>query len=382
MAYDDSSFYGDLICNEYDEQNNFMNPESPTGYYVYCILGHGFDMMSEMCSQFMNDFDILTADTKGLDDFWGLSYNLPRPKIIHKYSIMFEDKGILSDYSSDYYRIDEVNLYRNEDDTLAVDNGDGTLKIIETISGDFRLDFDFILDRKNDYKTNTFDMFLFIDDDVGFCLGDIGIDDDCHITLKKENNNVNLYADDILKSSISVNMDNSSPYFRFQVNDYPNPYGVHGGSFRFKNLSLRNYENQLSYLTDDEYKIYLYLRNCRLITKEDLEICFNNCFKIDDDGVYFSIETNYLNVVDHTKYESLDDITSNIKKNINDLSDEYITDFTNDDDVEKLEGLLSVVEEEELIINIPYGGYDENFLKFLEPYISIKGNIKIKEYLI
>ena len=382
MAYDGSSFYGDLICDEYDEQNNFINPESPTGYYIYCILGYGFDMMSDMCSQFMNDFDILTADTKGLDDFWGLSYNLPRPKIIHKHCIMFEDKGVLSDYNSDYYRMDKVDLYRDEDNTLAIDDGDGMLKMIETISGDFRLDFDCILDINDNYKTNTSDMFLLISDEEGFCFGDVEIEDDCHITLERENDNVKLYADNILKSSISVNTESLSLSFSFPANDNPNPYGTHGGSFRFKTLTLRNNENQLSYLTDDEYKIYLYLRNCRLITKEDLEICFNNCFKIDDNGVYFSIERNYLNVVDHIKYKSLNDITSNIKKNSDDLSDEYITDFTNDDDVEKLEGLLSAVEEEELIINIPYDGYDENFLKFLEPYISIKGNIKIKEYII
>ena len=381
MAYDGSSFYGDLICDEYDEDNNFMNPESPTGYYIYYILGYGFDMMSDMCSQFMIDFSILTADTKGLDKFWGISYNLPRPKIVHKYSTMFEDKGVLSDYNSDYYIKYEIDLERMENETLIFGDEDGILKMVETVNGDFKLDFDFMLDIVSNYITNTSDIVFKITDDLGFCFGDLGIDSDCHITIKRENNNVILYVNDKSMGFLDVIDDELSPYFSFNYGG-GNPYGVTGGSFKFKNLTLEYDGNKLTELTDDEYKIYLYLRNCRLITKEDLEICFNNCFKIDDNEVYFSVETNYLDFVDHINYKSLDDITSNIKKNVNDLSDEYITDFENNDDVERLEGLLSVVEEEELIINIPYNEYDENFLKFLEPYISIKGNIKIKEYLI
>lgn len=219
MAYDDSSFYGDLICDEYDEENNFMNPPSSTGDYVYHIIGYGLDLMNEMCSQFMNDFNILTANTKGLDNFWGLSYNMKRPEI------------------------------------------DGRL------------------------------------------------------------------------------------------------------------------------MTDDEYKIYLYLRNCRLMTREDIEICFNNCFSTDDYGVYFDYEDIYMEGVDHIHYQSVTDDSSNLKKRSDDTSKDYVINFENEEeDVKLVKGYLSKNEDTNLIIYIPFGNWDEAFLTYLEPYISIKGNIKIKEY--
>lgn len=219
MAYDDSSFYGDLICNDYDEQNNFINPPSPMGFLVYILLGYGLDLMTDYCNQFMNDTSILTADTRGLDNFWGISYNMPRPSI----------------------------------------NG--------------RL------------------------------------------------------------------------------------------------------------LTDEEYKIYLYLRNCRLMTREDIETCFNKCFGIDDYTVYFSYETNYMGLVDHNNYESLDTVSSNLKKNSEDSSNEYIIDFANSStDVQTLQGYLSELEASVIVINIPYNNYDAAFLELLEQYISVKGNVKIKEF--
>ena len=220
MAYDNSSFYGDLICDlEYDDKNNFMNTRTPLGFYVYCILGYSFDLMSEYCNQFMNDTSILTANTKGLDNFWGVSYNMPRPKINNRY------------------------------------------------------------------------------------------------------------------------------------------------------------------LTDEEYKIYLYLRNCQLITREDIEICFNNCFAIDDYTIYFSVENNFMTVVDHNHYESQDTISSNLHINQDDNTNEYIINFDNASaDVLTLESLISKVEEEIIVINIPFNNYDAAFLELLEPYISVKGNLKIKEY--
>lgn len=219
MAYDDTSFYGDLIVNDYDEQNNFMNPVSPMGFYVYHILGDGFDKMSEYCTEFLNDISVLTANVKGLDNFWGISYNLPRPLI------------------------------------------------------------------------------------------------------------------------------NGEP------------------------------------ISDEEYKVYLYLRNCRLLTREDLEICFNNCFAVEDYTVYFSEETNYLSVVDHNHYESLVTDGSNLAKNNLDVSNEYIINQANSGaDVMGLESLLSEDEEKIIVINIPSQNWNEEFLAFLEQFISVKGNLQIREY--
>jgi len=221
MSYDNTSFYGDLICNEYDEQNNFINPESPLGFYIYHILGDSFDIMSEQCTKFMNDTSILTADVRSLDKFWGISYNMPRPKL---------ESG-------------------------------------------------------------------------------------------RE-------------------------------------------------------------LTDEEYRIYLYLRNCRLITREDLEICMGNCFNIDDYKLYFTEESVYLRTVDHTKYESNINISSNLQKNQSDSTRNYITDFENDDDVFTLEGLQSENAERFIIVNIPFNNYDSEFLTFMEQFISLKGNVLIREFVL
>ena len=51
MGYDGSQWYGDLLCDEYDEQNNFMNPPSPTGWYVYKVVGGALDMMKEIATE-------------------------------------------------------------------------------------------------------------------------------------------------------------------------------------------------------------------------------------------------------------------------------------------------------------------------------------------
>lgn len=220
MAYDNTSFYGDIICDEYDDANNFINPQSPVGFYVYHILGDGFDSMSEMCSKFLNDFSILSADSSSLDKYWRVSYNLPRPK---------------------------------------------------------------------------------------------------------------------LPTS-----------------------------------------NRL--LTDEEYRVYLYLLNCRLITVEDILINFNKCFQVEEYEVYISTETHYLKVVDHLNYQSISDNTSDLKKNTEDTGKHYVTDFTNDENTEVFESMLSTVEETVNIVNIPFNNWDNEFLAFLEPYISIKGNMKIVEY--
>ena len=220
MSYDDTSYYGDLIVDEYDDKCNFIGTHTPMGYLAYHLLGDGFDLMSDLCSKFMNDFSILTADTRGLDAFWGVSYNLPRP----------------------------------------------------TLPNSERL------------------------------------------------------------------------------------------------------------LTDDEYKIYLYLRNCRLITKEDLIINFDKCFGFDDYEIVLSDEQSYLETTDHLNYTADETVTSNLHKNSEDTSLHFVTDYENDEETELIESGLSTEEELVTVINIPYNEWDKEFLEFMEQYISIKGNIKIKEY--
>lgn len=220
MAYDNSSFYGDMIFDEYDDKNNLMNPETPVGFLFYILLGYGFDRMSDMSSQFLNDLSILSCSASSLDKYWGISYNLPRP----------------------------------------------------TLPDSERL------------------------------------------------------------------------------------------------------------LTDDEYRIYLYLLNCRLITVEDILINFTKCFGLDDYEIYLSEETHYLQATDHLIYEAEETITSNLHKRDDDTGKHFVTDFDTDEDTEVFGSLISTVEDTVTIINIPYQGWDSEFLQFLQPHISIKGNLEIREY--
>ena len=224
MSYDNTSFYGDIIVSEYDDKCNFIGTITSSGFYIYHILGDGFDSMSDMCSNFLNDYSILSADSSSLDNFWGVSYNMPRPKL-------YEGTG-------------------NE-----------------------------------------------------------------------------------------------------------------------------------RYLSDDEYRVYLYLRNCRLLTKEDIEINMDKAFGLDDYSIYFSEETNYLNATTHTVYTSSVTDTSNLAKNHDDTTKDYVVELgSSDSDVHTLEGNLSELEEVVTVVNIPFNNWDTGFLSFMEQYISIKGNIELREY--
>ena len=220
MAYDDTSLNGDLIVDEYDDHNNFVGTNTPSGFLVYHLLGDGFDLMAEQCSKFMNDFSILSASASSLDKFWGVSYNMPRP-------------------------------------------------------------------------------------------------------------------------------------------------------------TLPTSERKLS---DEEYRVYLYLRNCRLLTREDLLINMQKCFGLDDYEIVLSDEALYLEATDHPNYEAEDTISSNLHKRDDDTTLHFVTDFANDETTELIEGGLSEQGELMTVINIPYNDWDSEFLEFMEQFVSVKGNLKIKEY--
>lgn len=376
MAYDDTSFYGDLICNDYDEENNFMNPQSSMGALVYYLLGHSFDMMADMNTQFMNDTSILTANTKGLDNFWGVSYNMPRPSVDTLGSIVFEDKGTIFDYTNWSYSnnmtIVRTNAYsytQNTDATAfgyvaqTIASGD-TVEVDVCISG-LATSSAFVSIRKGTTSVGTVSL-----SNLGLRAEEWG-----HMKLIFNGTSMNVYCNDVFKMTKTLSADD---YNRIQFSINANTTYTQ----KFKNFVIYDMDTPSTRpMTDEEYRIYLYLRNCRLLTMEDLEINFNKCFAYDDYEVYFSTETNYFDVVDHINYQSNENITSNITKNVNDDTNEYLIDFENEsEDVKIIEGMLSKIEEEILIINIPFNNYDSNFLQFLEPYISVKGNVKIKEY--
>lgn len=219
MSYDDTSYYGDLLCAEYDDKNNYLVPDTPTGYYVYKIIGGAFDKMQELTSKFLRDYDILSSDSRSLDLFWGISYSMPRP----------------------------------------------TLPVSE---------------RK---------------------------------------------------------------------------------------------------LNDDEYRVYLYLRNCQLITMQDIMICVGKAFNTNVEIIKISTHSNYLKVTDHLNYTPKTTETSNIAKRDDDDTKHFITNHAEDEDTEVIESGLSEDAESQVIIEIPFQGWDAEFLAFLQPYLSIKGTIVLRE---
>ena len=72
---------GEIICDEYLDENNPVNPPSSFGWFIYMIIGGAFDRMDEMTNTFLNDCDVTSANTKKLDRFYGASLGLPRPTI-------------------------------------------------------------------------------------------------------------------------------------------------------------------------------------------------------------------------------------------------------------------------------------------------------------
>ena len=123
------------------------------------------------------------------------------------------------------------------------------------------------------------------------------------------------------------------------------------------------------------------------MTREDIEINMNKCFAVENENsqyhIFFSTETNYLSTVNHLNYNSKTTEESNLAKNDEDTSLNFITNFASDEDTLLIESGLSEVEEVIEVINVPSpNGYDPAFLELLENYISVIGNLKIKEYSI
>ena len=217
---------GEIICNEYLPENNPVNPESSFGWFIYLILGGGFDIMDEMTNTFLNDCDIMSTTPKRLDRFYGANLGYPRPTIT-----------------------------------------DG--------------------------------------------------------------------------------------------------------------------ENE-RLLTDDEYRVYLYLRNCQLLTRLDLLSCFGHCMgdessELDFNGVTVTNEINrQWHSVDHLHYNSPETAESNIGKNSSDDLNHIVRQGSNEE-VYTIPGMTSYTGEFVTVVNVPNRGWSPSFLSFLTDFISIKGNVLIRE---
>jgi hypothetical protein len=67
MAYDNSSMSGDMISSMLDEENNFMNPPSDTGWLIYNLVGKGFDEISDNVGQMVLNLNPIRCDDSYLD---------------------------------------------------------------------------------------------------------------------------------------------------------------------------------------------------------------------------------------------------------------------------------------------------------------------------
>ena len=64
-----------------------------------------------------------------------------------------------------------------------------------------------------------------------------------------------------------------------------------------------------------------------------------------------------------------------------DTTNDYLVNLGSDDSsVHLLGGNLATTTDVVQVINIPFNGWDVGFLSLLEQYITVKGNISIREY--
>lgn len=269
MAYDDTSLIGDEICDYYyDIENNFMNPPSPIGYFIYKIIGGAFDRLNDLVTQFRNDYSILDCSIGSVEIVKGLP----------------EEADTNHTYYVPQYTTSDVSFTR-----YSYVDGEW---VTETVAGDV---------------LNSLDVFW--------------------------GRSYNL-----VRPHLSY-ADGGDTYTRV--------------------------------LTDEEYRIYLYLKNHQLLTMKDLLVAFGNAFGSAEVSTAL---LNTIHTVDHRKYDVPQFSNDTLK-----AYDDEDTDITTDLLVDK-EGVNLVynrLAQGTTSILIPDDGWDENFLSLLEEFISIKGNILI-----
>ena len=269
MAYDNSSLTGDEICDyHYDIENNFMNPPSPTGFFIYKVIGGAFDWLGDLITQFRIDYSILDCSVGSVEIVNGFP---EEPNIKHTYYVPQYTTSTDACFTKYSYVNDEW--------------------VSETVTDDV---------------LNSLDVFW--------------------------GRSYNL-----IRPTISYTDDDT--YTRV--------------------------------LTDEEYRIYLYLKNHQLLTMKDLLVAFGNAFGSAETGTTL---LNSIHTVDHRKYDVPQFSNDTLK-----AYDDEDTDITTDLLVDK-EGVNLVynrLAQGTISIQIPDDGWDENFLSLLEEFISIKGNILI-----
>ena len=269
MAYDNSSLTGDEICDYYyDIENNFMNPPSPTGFFMYKVIGGCFDWLGDLIAQFRIDYSILDCNVGTVEIVNGFP---EEPDTTHTYY---------------------VTNYTTSGGSFTKHTYDGSEWVTETVTGDV---------------LNSLDVFW--------------------------GRSYNL-----IRPTISYT-DAGDTYTRL--------------------------------LSDEEYRIYLYLKNHQLLTMKDLLVAFTNAFGSAETDTTM---LNSIHTVDHKTYDNPPFSNDSLR-----AYDDEDTDITTDLLVDK-EGVNLVynrLAQGTVSIRIPDAGWDEQFLRFLESFISVKGNILI-----
>ena len=271
MTYDNSSVHGDEICDYYyDLENNFMNPESPLGFFIYQIIGGAFDRLDTVINQFRIDLSIFECNVGSINIVATFPSN-SNPEHVYYVPIYSSTGGSYTRY--------------------------------EYIEGSW------------------------------------------------------------VSTSVETKVLNNLDTFW-------------GKSYQLARPNISYVENGVIYsrkLTDKEYKVYLYLRKHRLMTKADLLNAFNNAFG-DVELITTSLDVNQ--VVNHREYDN-PPFSNDTLGGIDPSDRNIVTDKINDDDVNVVTDYLT--NGDTIMVVIPSGNWDPIFLSFLEQYSSIKGNVLIRE---
>ena len=427
MAYDNTSLTGDEICDyHYDIENNFMNPPSPTGYFIYKVIGGAFDRLNDLVTQFRNDYSILDcnvgnveivksfpeeADTNhtyyvhqyntstdacftkysyvdgewvsetvtgdvlnSLDVFWGRSYNLPRPLLYEgqKREYLFVDNGTTASHNDNWntWSTYTVSRTRSVESTL-IEPVDRTtagyqIKYINNMSSPRIIEFDccqvggatnriiFQLRGNNQSVIRQIALSSYRNLSVGEWY---------HWKVDLVNGK---FTNETTNQTLTFSTEGIiSFFFVIQANAQHN--------LKYKNFRIYTGEEKERPLTDEEYLIYLYLKNHQLLTMKDLLVAFGNAFGSAETGTTL---LNSIHTVDHKTYDNPQFSNDSLM-----AYDDEDMDITTDKLVDKtgVNLINNRFAQGTLSIQIPDEGWDEEFLSLLESFISIKGNILISQ---
>lgn len=428
MAYDNTSVTGDEICDYYyDIENNFMNPPSPTGYFIYKVLGGAFDRIAELVNQFRIDYSILdcnvgnveivksfpeepdtnhtyyvhqyntstdTCFTKysfvdgewvsetvtggvlnSLDVFWGKSYNLPRPLLYEgqKAEELFVDNGTTTSHYDHWY-INSYGTATVQDDGTKLLNtsGNGNFVMRSIIPSNktitepnaysytppFVVEFDIV--ETNGTSSSNAQMQIYSDETQNNFAQAVTTG---HYRIEVTSEEQKIWVNDTLIKTTNLSLPNARITLRVRNGKY----------LIYKNFKVYTGGAKERPLTDEEYRIYLYLKNHQLLTMKDLLVAFTNAFGSAETSTTI---LNSIHTVAHTTYDnpqfSNDSLRAYDDEDMNITTNQLVDkDGVNLINNRLAQGTTSIL--------IPNDGWDEEFLRLLESFISIKGNILISQ---